>query len=280
MISLPLMKTTLAFFLILIWASCDSDPAKVGSAASPTAVRNDSPVVTADALTIMSRKEIPVLCYHNIRDHRPGERESIKVYTVEPHAFRAQMKMLADSGYKTITPDEYYAYLTQGAAIPAKPVMISFDDTDEEQYSIGAKEMEKYGFRGVYFIMTISIGRPRYMSKEQIKDLSDKGHVIATHTWDHHKVTEYTEADWEKQLTESKKKLETITGKKIRYFAYPFGLWKPAVIPELQKRDISAAFQLYAKRDSLQPLHTLRRMIVSGTWDLGRMQKWMKINFH
>ena len=55
--------------------------------------------------------------------------------------------------------------------------MITFDDTDEEQYSIGAAEMNKYGFKGVYFIMTISIGKPRYMSREQLKQLSDEGHV-------------------------------------------------------------------------------------------------------
>ena len=57
--------------------------------------------------------------------------------------------------------------------------MLTYDDTDEEQYSIAFKEMNKYGFKGVYFIMTIAINRPRYMSKEQIKELSDSGNVIA-----------------------------------------------------------------------------------------------------
>jgi peptidoglycan/xylan/chitin deacetylase (PgdA/CDA1 family) len=33
--------------------------------------------------------------------------------------------------------------------------------------------------------MTVSINRP-YMSKEQIKSLSDSGNVVAAHTWDHH----------------------------------------------------------------------------------------------
>jgi peptidoglycan/xylan/chitin deacetylase (PgdA/CDA1 family) len=44
--------------------------------------------------------------------------------------------------------------------------------------------------------MTVSINRPGYMSKEQIKSLSDSGNVVAAHTWDHHMVTKYTGDDW------------------------------------------------------------------------------------
>lgn len=36
--------------------------------------------------------------------------------------------------------------------------------------------------------MTVSIGRPNYMTKDQIKQLSDEGNVIGSHTWDHHNV--------------------------------------------------------------------------------------------
>ncbi len=45
--------------------------------------------------------------------------------------------------------------------------------------------------------MNISIGRKRY-SKEQIIQLADEGNYIEAHTWDHHKVTEYTDAGWDK----------------------------------------------------------------------------------
>jgi peptidoglycan/xylan/chitin deacetylase (PgdA/CDA1 family) len=63
-----------------------------------------------------------------------------------------------------------------------------------EQYTIGAAEMEKHGFKGVFFVMTVSINRPNYLTKEQIA-ISD-GNVIAAHTWDHHRVTKYTGDDW------------------------------------------------------------------------------------
>lgn len=234
----------------------------------------------ADNATILSRKEVPVLCYHLIRDFRPGESERMKGYIVTPAEFADQMKTLADSGYQTILPDQLYNYLTRGASIPPKPIMITFDDTHEEHYTIGSAELKKHGFKGVYFIMTISINRPRYMTQQQIKDLSDSGSVIACHTWDHHMVTKYQGADWDTQFVKPRKRLEEITGKPVNYFAYPFGLWNMTAVEELKKRNYKLAFILSTKRDSTEPLYTVRRMIVPGTWSTQGMLKAIKATFH
>ena len=246
------------------------------TATAPAPVENKT---VAEAATILARKQVPILCYHHIKEFTGKERAVTKDYIVTPSAFREQMKSLADSGYHTILPEDYNNYLQYGTPLPEKPVMITFDDTDEEQYTIGAAEMNKYNFKGVYFIMTISIGRPRYMNKEQIKELSDNGHEIACHTWDHHNVKKYAGDDWEKQLTKPKTTLETITGKPVEYFAYPFGLWNEAAIPELKKHGFKAAYQLSDKRDQTNPVYSLRRMLVPGTMSTASMHKWMTGNF-
>ncbi|MGZ5135032.1 MAG: polysaccharide deacetylase family protein [Flavitalea sp.] len=234
----------------------------------------------AEAGTILSRPQVPILCYHRLRDYRSTDGAGAKTYIVPAAVFQRQIKMLADSGYHTITPDEYYAYLTSGVRLPEKPVMISFDDTSEEQFTVGAAELDKYGFKGVFFIMTISIGRPGYMSSDQLKALSQKGHVIASHTTDHHNVKKYSGKDWDFQLAKPKHKLESIIGKPVEYFAYPFGEWNEMAIPELKKRNYKAAFQLSSnKRDKNEPLYAIRRMIVPGTWDGRAMDKWMKASF-
>lgn len=252
-------------------------PATVAAAAPTTdSVQN---LAIADATTVLSRTQVPVLCYHRLREWKPNEKASMKAYIVPVANFKAQIKMLADSGYHAITPDEYYAYLAFGKPLPSKPVMITFDDTSEEHYTIALPELEKYGFKGAFFIMTVSIGRPGYMSKEQIKDLSDKGHTIASHTYDHHNVKKYEGEDYDNQMVKPKTKLESIIGKPVDYFAFPFGEWKQAAIPELQKRHYKAAFQLAGKRDSADPLYTIRRMIVPGGWDGHTLNKWMKTNF-
>jgi hypothetical protein len=229
---------------------------------------------------ILSKKQVPVLCYHHIRDAKPRDSENMKSYSVSPSSFAAQMKGLSDSGYSAVLPDQLYDYLVNNVELPTKPVMITFDDTDGEQFSIGATEMQKYGFKGGFFIMTVAINRPRYMTKEQIKNLSDSGHVIAAHTWDHHMVTKYQGTDWDIQFSNPKKQLETITGKPLKYFAYPFGLWNQAAIPELKNKGYQMAFILSTKRDSTEPLHTIRRMIVPGTWSTNGMLNAMRTTFN
>jgi peptidoglycan/xylan/chitin deacetylase (PgdA/CDA1 family) len=117
------------------------------------------------------------------------------------------------------------------------------------------------------------------MSAAQIKQLSDEGHVIACHTWNHTQVPKYSGDDWNIQLDQSKKKLEEITSKKVEYFAYPYGLWNEAAIPELRNRGYKMAFQLSTKRDAMDPLFTVRRMIIASNWTATGAIKAMKKTF-
>ncbi|MFV8269102.1 polysaccharide deacetylase family protein [Flavobacterium sp. GT2N3] len=278
------MKTILYVILggFLVLVSCQSEPRKTKPETSlitaPAKIVAPKKVA-ADAATILSKKEVPILCYHNIRDFSASASGNMKVYTVKPPAFAEQMKALADAGYETIMPEQLYDYLVYDGPLPAKPIMITFDDTREEQFRIGAAEMKKYGFKGVFFIMTVSINRPGYMSKEQIKSLSDDGHIVGAHTWDHHMVTKYTGDDWNTQLVKPKAKLEDIIGKPVNDFAYPFGLWNTTALPEIKKSDYKMAYILSTKRDSLDPLYTIRRIIVSGTWSTEGMMKSVVSSF-
>ena len=253
--------------------------------------------VKIDKGAIMARKQVPILCYHQIRDWRPKDSKNAKDYIVPVADFKAKIKSLADSGYHTILPDQLYAYLTTGAALPNKPIMLTFDDTDLDQFTIAAPELKKYGFKAVYFIMTVSIGRPNYMTSEQIKKLSDDGNVIGSHTWDHHrfdrlshtsslkilgkngKITLKPTDDWVTQLDKPTAKLEEITGKKINYFAFPFGLWNSENLPELHKRGFKMAFQLAEKRDPNDPLMTVRRILDSGYWSTKTLHNAIKNSY-
>ncbi|MEO8414564.1 MAG: polysaccharide deacetylase family protein [Ginsengibacter sp.] len=273
---------TLVPFLFFM-ASCSSYPGEKKDAKNEPekkAVPSAQIRPVADATTILSKKEVPVLCYHHIREARPGQSETMKSYSVSPGSFAQQMKALKDSGYQTILPNQLYDYLVYGAQLPPKPVMLSFDDTDEEQFTIGETEMKKYGFKGVYFIMTISINRPRYMTRDQLKQLADDGNAVEAHTWDHHMVTKYKGLDFDTQFVKPKKKVEDITGKPAEYFAYPFGIWNLAAVPELKKAGYKMAFILSSKRDSTEPLFTLRRMIVPGQWSTPGVLKAMRQTFH
>jgi peptidoglycan/xylan/chitin deacetylase (PgdA/CDA1 family) len=294
----PLFAAAAALAASSFLTACDTKPATASEAGSPTAeaVATDSAATAAamsgtaattaeeasatpapdpasipagkiaDAATITARPQVPILCYHQIRDWRPRDSKGAKDYIVPVQKFKDQIKMLADSGYHTVLPDQVYAYLTTGAKLPSKPIMLTFDDTDLDQFTVARPTLDKYGYKAVYFVMTVSLGRPNYMSKAQVKQLSDEGNIIGSHTWDHHNVKKYQGKDWETQIDKPTKTLEEITGKKINYFAYPFGLWNPEAIPELKKRGFVGAFVLAEKRDQQDPLFTIRRIIASGYW--------------
>ena len=275
------MKNTWVILtIILLTSSCTSSPDKTKTGNSSKESISDSAKqknTVADVATILSKKEVPILCYHNIRYDGAAR---LRSYTVTPSSFAAQMKALSDSGYQTILPDDLYNYLVHDAKLPAKPVMITFDDTDKDHFMVGAPEMRKYGFKGVFFLMTIAINRKRYMSEDELKQLSNEGHAIETHTWDHHMVTKYEGGAWDSQLVMPKKRVEAITGKPVKYFAYPFGLWNKEAIPELKSRGYKMAFILSTKRDSTEPLYTIRRMIVPGDWTPQGMIRTMQTTFH
>lgn len=227
-------------------------------------------IKVADAKTILARPQVPILCYHQVRNWRSTDGQMGKDYTVEIQNFKDQIKMLSDSGYNTILPDQLYAYLNEGKPLPKKPIMLTFDDTVLDQFTVVNPTLKKYGYKAAYFIMTVSIGKQgkfvNYMSADQIKKLSDEGNTIGSHTYDHKNFKKYTGKDWEEQLDKPTKKLEEITGKKIEYFAYPFGLWNKEGFPELKKRGFKMAFALADKRDENDPLMCVRRIIASGFW--------------
>ena len=50
----------------------------------------------ADAATILSRPQVPVLCYHQIRDWKASDSKSARDYIIPTQAFTDQMQMLAD----------------------------------------------------------------------------------------------------------------------------------------------------------------------------------------
>jgi len=279
------MKNALIIFLVglFLFGGCQSKPETIKKETPFTHWQAKKIVpkkVVANPATILQKPEVPILCYHRIREILADDGENTRTYSVTPTAFAQQMKALSDNGFHTILPNQLYEYLAYGKALPAKPVMITFDDTREEQYRLGAVEMNKYGFKGVFFIMTVSINRPGYMTKSQIKNLSDNGHVIGAHTWDHHMVTKYTGTDWDTQLVKPKKKLEEITAKPVNYFAYPDGIWNQVAIPEIKKSGYKLAFILSTKRDLTEPSYTVRRMIVSGTWSTPGMLKAMQSTFN
>ena len=238
----------------------------------PSAKKAETQQTENTASQIFSKQEVPVLCYHRISEDSKGD------YTVSPATFSAHMKILADSGYQSVSPAQLYDYLVFNKTLPEKPVLITFDDSRLEHSTIAAPVMEKYGFKGVFFIMTITYNKKNYMTTEQIADLAKAGHIIGLHTWDHTMVSKFKDTtDWQKQIAKPKDKLSSIIGMPVEYFAYPNGVFNHEGAKGLSDY-FKLSFILASKRDSLVPLQTVRRMIVPD-WSAESMLKSMRRTF-
>jgi peptidoglycan/xylan/chitin deacetylase (PgdA/CDA1 family) len=249
----------------------------VGSDGKHTDISGGKARDTATVEEILSRNEIPVLCYHRLLEQPAGGRPTDNIISAD--VFRAEMQMLADSGYHTILPDQLYDHLVFGDALPENPVMITFDDGSVGHYEVAVPALEKHGFRGVFFIMTIATGKPGYLSREQIREMSDRGHIIASHTREHKSILKYDTAYQRAELAGPRSTLESITGKPVVHFAYPYGLWERRAVTRVKEAGYRTAFILSTKRDDADPLYTIRRMNVPGYWHPAGMLQAMKRTF-
>ena len=149
-------KFTLAcsLFLGLAFFGCNKTTQQKDQSATNNADSTEVQQQTANTpAQIMEKHALPVLCDHRITAGLKRD------YPVTPATFASQMQILKDSGYNSISPDQLYDYLVYNKTLPAQPVMITFDDSRIEHTEIAAPVMEKYGFRGVFFIMTITYNK-------------------------------------------------------------------------------------------------------------------------
>jgi peptidoglycan/xylan/chitin deacetylase (PgdA/CDA1 family) len=226
----------------------------------PTA--SATPTPRTDVAAVAARARVPVLCYHQIRAPTSADGADARVYIVRPSVFAAQMRALARAGYSTITGDQLVEHLLRGAPLPRKPVLLTFDDASAGQYTHAFPALRRHRFTATFFIMTVVLGKPGWLTRGQVRELDRAGMTIGAHTWDHKPVPQYTGSDWRTEIDAPTRDLQRLVGHRIRLFAYPYGLHESKAIPYLWRAGLRAAFQLAERLDRRHPLWTIRRIIV------------------
>jgi peptidoglycan/xylan/chitin deacetylase (PgdA/CDA1 family) len=164
--------------------------------------------------------------YHDVVEHLG--RDAV-YFDVTKEQFAEQMRELADQGYSAISLDQLYKHLTQGAPVPPKAVVITFDDNYQGFYDNALPVLKQYNFPAAMFVHTGFVGdkehgRPK-MDWTTLQELVKGGLVtIGSHTVTHPAdITVLSRLDQQQEVENSKKALEDHLGIKINFIAYPDG---------------------------------------------------------
>ncbi len=201
---------------------------------------------------------IPVLEYHDVGF-------GVGTYQVTLPAFNAQLDWLQANGYTTVTLQAVYEYLFEGGNLPAKPVVLTFDDGRASQWN-AVQALNARGMTGVFFIL----GGGNALSDGQIRQIVAQGHEIESHTMSHPQLSRLSDAQLAYELARSKQNLEAKYGVPIRYLAYPYGDYDARVIAATSAAGYSGAIAAWGGGSwTPQKQWQEPRILISGFATLG-----------
>lgn len=182
---------------------------------------------------------IPVLLYH----HVSSEKTDLPHLTVTPAEFEYQLAMLKAAGFETIEPEAFLAYMRrEPVELPAKPLLITFDDGYEDNYRYAFPLLQQYGFKAVIFIPGVNIDRPKRLSSEQIREMAAYGIVFGGHSVSHKNLTGLSGRELEWEVKEVGKALKKVTARPAELFSYPYGYFNLSTWEEAVAAGYEAAF--------------------------------------
>ena len=176
---------------------------------------------------------IPILMYHHVGDWGESRAEWAQ-WVVRSKEFRAQMDWLVANGFHTITFRELLAGQKAGESLPAKSVIISFDDGWSAQEGVVRAELEPRGMHAVFFVYTAAVGatpnNSGYISWEQLRILESAGHEVQSHTVSHGRLTDMPPSQLDREMRESRATIEREMHHSVEVVAYPFGIYDERVM--------------------------------------------------
>src|SRR3972149_4438931 len=166
----------------------------------------------------------PILSYHHIARRWPQNS-----YYVSPEIFDEERAWLKVNGYRVISFDDFYLAARGQGTLPPKPVVLTFDDGNRDQYTNAFPILKKYGLTATFFIIVKGVGRGG-ITWEELKELIEAGNIVGSHTINHPNLSKMSPLQLKYELEESKKILEENLGTKINYLNYPGGAFSQRVL--------------------------------------------------
>jgi spore germination protein YaaH/peptidoglycan/xylan/chitin deacetylase (PgdA/CDA1 family) len=174
---------------------------------------------------------IPVLSWHYFVDS--GE-DVTGVLTDTFARFEALLRFLADHGFESVFPEEARA---PGPGGEHRQVILTFDDGRKEHLRAAAL-LERYGFRGLFFVIPDRVGHPSgaYMSAGELERLTARGHRVAVHGYHHLSLPKAgSEVAGSMALARQRLRERGVRASTLE-FAFPYGHYTPEITAALGTR--------------------------------------------
>lgn len=172
--------------------------------------------------------QVPILMYHHVTPFVSTNRLSdyIRTWVVPPDSFSQQMDYLTMHNYHTITFNQLFDALYYGGPLPSKPIILTFDDGDDDHFQYVYPVLLAHHFSGMFYIISGQVGWYGRMTLSQLQQMLSHGMQIGSHTVHHvdlSRLLYISEDTVQQELQQSQLTLEKELGINIQQFCYPYG---------------------------------------------------------
>jgi peptidoglycan/xylan/chitin deacetylase (PgdA/CDA1 family) len=210
------------------------------------------------------RTAVPILMYHLVNTPPPGT--AYPDLWVPAASFRAQIQALADAGYRGVTLDQVEDNWQKRIALPAKPIVVSFDDGYGSQERNAMPILRRLGWPGVLNLEVKNLSVAGGITKRQVRRLIAAGWEIDAHTINHLDLTTLDPAAVHHEVAGSRAALRRDFGVPVDNFAYPAGRYNAIAQAAVRAAGYRAAVTTEFGRAHVDGDRTkLPRIRVNGT---------------
>ena len=216
---------------------------------------------------------VPILMYHYVSELPPDADVYRRDLTVLPERFEAQLHYLFREGYQTVTLADVHARLSTGKPLPARPIVLTFDDGYKDAYTIVTPLLQQFGFVGEFFVLATPAhyeAEP-YLTWNEMHEMATAGMSMQAHGRDHVDLTNRTYDFLVYQILGGREAVEAHTGVPVHFFCYPSGRHDAdaeAVVASAGY--LGAVTTAWGNGLSLDNAYTWPRIRIKGAWDLDR----------
>lgn len=206
--------------------------------------------------------QIPILMYHAVHVMDPSEASNANLI-IAPDNFEAQIKAMVDAGYYFLTPEEAYKAFTENTLPAKKVVWLTFDDGNEDFYTIAYPILKKYKAKATNNVITgfVKKGNAGNLTVKQMKEMMAHGMSFQSHTVNHPDLSATDKATQKVELTDSIDFLENKLNTKVNTIAYPSGRYNQTTLDlakKTYKLGLTTNEGLASAKDGLLSLNRVR----------------------